>query len=134
LKDDTTTVRAGSVIDLTDTSTTGLGSSVVNDLERQGRRSLFAAAVVIGVGNVGDMLLTQASIRNGASEANPLAKALFGFGLIWLIKAALVVTVLVRNKRARVVTVGRLAGAWFVAGIYSMVVAANLLTYTRGGG
>ena len=128
------TTTADSTIDLTDGAPRQSAERAENDLGDRGRRSLFAAAVVIALGNVGDMVLTQAAIRDGANEANPVAKALFGFGLIWLIKAALVGTVLVRNKRATVVTVGRLAGAWFVAGIYSMVVAANLLTYARGHG
>jgi hypothetical protein len=119
-------------------------------LPGQLHRSHLRAVVVIAVLNGLDILTTVLCLRAGGVEGNPLAQVMLDYNLLWPSKVALpllaVVLVVAHDQieawgrahrprwlpRTNLPDLSRFAVhnlAWFVAGIYALVVVLNTLTY-----
>lgn len=92
-------------------------------------RTVVAAAVLIVVLNVLDIITTRLALGSGGTEANPVAALFVEFLPVFVaIKVALPLSVALRIQASRHRTTPMLLAAmWWVVGVYSMTVVVNAL-------
>lgn len=99
-------------------------------------KARYIAVWVIAILNMGDIVSTYVALSMGRVESNPLAaffletKALIPLKIFicaWLIFGA----ILARQRR-QMVPIGALCAAWFVAGVYGLVVVLNTIKIFTG--
>ena len=101
--------------------------------ERRHRTIRLVALGLLVVLNALDILTTEAFLRAGVKEGNPIAVAAVEGGWMIYVKAVLLLGLGVRFARRRP-TLGSTCVAWFVVGIYCMVVYVNLMVLRAAGG
>lgn len=90
------------------------------------RTLTILAIAVVGVLNIGDVVTTHLVLARHGVEANPIAGALLGNGVLLWVKLALVAfagVAVVKNPPR----LGVLLLAWFAAGVYATAVLSNAL-------
>lgn len=87
-------------------------------------RAGYTALIALALFNVADVLITQAVLRRGGLEMNPLAELLMSSNSALAVKLAIVLLLAVDFvfRRPRLIT---LCALWFVVGIYAFVVVVN---------
>lgn len=101
--------------------------------ERTHRTLRLVALGLLVVLNALDILSTEAFLRAGVEEGNPLAVAAVEGGWMIYVKAALLIGLGYRFVR-RPPTLGSTCVVWCVVGIYCTVVYVNLLVLRTVGG
>lgn len=88
------------------------------------RTAGYTALVALALLNIADVLITQAVLRRGGIELNPLAQQLISSNKALIVKLTIVLLLAVDFvlRRPRLITVCAL---WFVVGIYAFVVVIN---------
>lgn len=97
------------------------------------RRSYITGVIVVLVLNILDVVSTYAALDVGASELNPIADWLIDTNLLLPVKLAVCGTVLlIALKLHEKHFVRRMASSmWWLAGVYSIIVFLNTLTYIQ---
>jgi len=89
-------------------------------------RTHFHAIVAVAVLNALDLLTTKIALDRGAVEGNPLAELLLRYPAVLVgAKVFLCGCLLAAAVLHRRVTASQVAAAWFVVGVYSLVVVLN---------
>lgn len=94
------------------------------------RRSHLWAATAIALLNGLDIVTTRLVLDRGGIEANPIAELLIEWDFLGPLKLLLVVTTAAGAYFHRS-TLRLVNAAWFVAGIYVLVIVSNLMTLAR---
>lgn len=93
-------------------------------------RMRWVGLVMLVVLNIGDLVTTKLALHGGAIEGNPLSSALISHGAInpaKFLTLAVLAWCISRTPPRLFSTVA----VWFVAGVYTMVIASNLLVYAN---
>ncbi len=80
--------------------------------------------------NIGDLVTTKLALHGGAIEGNPLSSVLISHGALnpaKFLTLAVLAWCISRTPPRLFSTVA----VWFVAGVYTMVIASNLLVYAN---
>jgi hypothetical protein len=95
-------------------------------------RAWFVAIGAIVLLNAIDIVTTYVAIDMGADEGNPIVAWMISNRLVIVVKAAvcagIVASAVVARRRGRRVTLAELSLAWFVVGVYTLVVVLNSIT------
>lgn len=102
------------------------GTASISD--RTAFRSRFAAVVIVTIFNVLDLGLTYWALSLGAREGNPLAIWLIETKIGIYLKLGICASLIAALKWKPETSVMSLAGAWFAAGVYFLVVILNSVT------
>jgi hypothetical protein len=99
------------------------------------QRTYVAAAAVLVVLNVADVVLTRAAIAAGASELNPISRSFIehgalAYGIKFSVPTLVLLAALRRRTRARIDVI-HVAAIWTIVGIYLMVVFVNAVTWAH---
>lgn len=100
-------------------------------------RPILTAVISIAVLNVLDFLTTITAFHYGATEGNPIAKFLLGYGLLWPTKALVTIVmvgaILIQryHTKTKPFQLNQVCFMWFVTGIYACVILVNTLTLIR---
>lgn len=90
------------------------------------RTAIVAALIVIVVLSVLDVITTDAAMRAGAVEGNPLARWLMDRGALLTVKLAVCIVLAWIAYRARLRdAVFTASVTWFVGGVYAATVVSN---------
>jgi len=93
-------------------------------------RMRWVGLVLLVVLNIGDLITTKMALHGGAIEGNPLSSMLISHGAInpaKFLTLAVLAWCISRTPPRLLSTVA----VWFVAGVYTMVIASNLLVYAN---
>jgi hypothetical protein len=93
-------------------------------------RMRWVGLVLLVVLNIGDLVTTKMALHGGAIEGNPFSSMLISHGAInpaKFLTLAVLAWCISRTPPRLFSTVA----VWFVAGVYTMVIASNLLVYAN---
>jgi Domain of unknown function (DUF5658) len=90
------------------------------------RPAIVVPVILLMLLNAADIALTRAGLSLGATEANPLARALLAGGRVELVKFALLCLLALRSLHRRP-TFRFAIACWVATGAYLVVVASNLM-------
>lgn len=93
-------------------------------------RMRWVGLVLLVVLNIGDLVTTKMALHGGAIEGNPFSAMLISHGAInpaKFLTLAILAWCISRTPPRLFSTVA----VWFVAGVYTMVIASNILVYAN---